>query len=273
LGIGIFTLVCWFEVRKTRVFLSPRVIFGLLLVGLLTFIEGKRNSIFLLFFNTVLITYYETQVRLSVRKSLYFMLFTILVIFIVVYPYFGKGDVVVTRESSQNIFFRDNITLPCIANAHLTDNEIMSRGNGALFVVSMYAPRKFWPDKPYSTPHYVTRYLLGKDMNPEDELVGWGYGVGFIEDGLVNFGYLGVVLYTALIVFFCRCIDYSIIRHGTVMCLLQGMLAYSCYFSLHIIVRFFLVGGVPLLLFMIFLDKTNSMRSFPMERHSGGYGS
>ena len=257
-GICIFSLVCWFETRKTRAFFSPRVIFGLVIVGLLTFIEGKRNSVFLVFYIIILIAYYETRVVMP----FYILLIVILVVFIVIYPYFGKTDVTVSYEYSQNTFFRDNITLPCIVNSHLSYNDIMGRGKGALFIATIFVPRKFYPDKPYSSPHYVTRYLLGKDMNPEDDLVGWGYGVGFIEEGLVNFGYLGALAYTFLIIFFCRCADYSMIRYGTIMCLLQGLLVYSCLFSLHIVLKLFLLSGLPLLLIMKFTYKTEQHDKF-----------
>ena len=260
-GIFIFSVIYWFEIKKTKSNFSPRIIFAFFLAGLLAFLVGKRSTIFIVYAVIMLFSYYETRTG----RFFYIVLTASLIIFVMIYPYFGKSGVTVSMENTQNTFFRDNIVVPCIANSHLTSNDMMNRGNGIIFCVSQYVPRKFWPEKPYATPHYVTRYILGGSMTPDDELIGWNYGVGFIEEGLVNFGYLGVLAYTALVILLCRFIDFHVIRYGTVMCLLQGPLAYFCLFSLHIFLRIFVVCGLPLLFFFKFFHMKDNTRHFPME--------
>jgi len=259
MGIGLFSLIYWFHVRATRTVFYPPMIFGMMLAGLLIMIEGKRNTVFLLFLIVLLITYYETRIK---AVTIYVLLFLGLMVFFVIYPYFGKADVDVTYENSQNTFFRDNITLPCIANSHLTDNDIMKRGNGAVFVVSMFVPRKFYPLKPYPSSHYVTNYLIGRG----DDEIGWGYGVGFLEEGLVNFGWLGVLFYTMGMIVCCRLVDRQMIRYGSAMTLLQGLLAFSCLFSAHVVIRLFLLGGLPLLVFWKYLFRESDVYRQPCAR-------
>lgn len=68
-------------------------------------------------------------------------------------------------------------------------------GQGYLYTALLYFPRSWVPRKGYSTATYFTAFANGEDA----EYVAWGLGLGFLEEIILNFGFLllvpGVILY------------------------------------------------------------------------------
>jgi hypothetical protein len=47
-----------------------------------------------------------------------------------------------------------------------------------------------WDTKPWPAPVYLTNDVLGQ---PQDEYTNWGFGLGFMEGVIRNFGYVGIL--------------------------------------------------------------------------------
>jgi|GEM_PF-2040925 len=58
-------------------------------------------------------------------------------------------------------------------------------GQGYVHSATLYIPRKLLPEKGYSTTAYFTGLSTGEDV----EYLGWGLGVGFLEQISLNFGF------------------------------------------------------------------------------------
>ncbi|MCL4783680.1 MAG: hypothetical protein KJZ70_11660 [Bryobacterales bacterium] len=62
-------------------------------------------------------------------------------------------------------------------------------GQGYLYTALFYIPRSWVPQKGYSTAAYFTAFANGEDT----EFIAWGLGLGFLEEIILNFGFLAIV--------------------------------------------------------------------------------
>ena len=247
-GLFLFAFVFWLELRRSRKIFTLTCCLAYAAAFALCWLDGKRGSVFFVLIAISLISFYETKIKIGY----YVILLLCFLTFGVSYSYFAKSDD--ASPLIQGELFRDYITLPCIGASHLTHSDIMPRGNGFLFNFVFWIPRRVWSDKPWTTPIYVTHYLVtGSD---DVGIFTWGFGVGFIEEGLANFGYLGLVLYLVGIICVCRLIDRLRLKMGSFVCLIQMPLVYGVLFSTSVLHQFILFIGIPMfILIMIFQKK------------------
>jgi hypothetical protein len=64
------------------------------------------------------------------------------------------------------------------------------RGQSMLFYLTMYVPRRLWPEKPWPYAVYMTAYSL--HTRPVD--LGWGLTTSFLDEAVANFGWAGLVI-------------------------------------------------------------------------------
>jgi hypothetical protein len=263
-GIGSYILIVWIEMRKTRRFLTVAIVLATILALLACHIHGKRAVVFMLIMATMALSYLEGIARL--RHLL--VTAVLFLVFIQLYAIFAKEARTVSITGD---IFRHYTLLPVIAGSGLTDHEAMPRGSGFMFQWLFWMPREMWPEKPWPTPVYVTPWIIGARTQLQ-----WGFGLGYLEDGFTNFGYLGALAYMTVVLLVCRLSDHLIYRkRGAIYAVLWLPIAYGCVFAFSVLLQLFLFIVIPVLLLGKILTKPEnwssdvfytSQRKFPVER-------
>jgi hypothetical protein len=200
----------------------------------IAYMQGKRAFPFFIVFATYGLSFLDGRARL--RHGV--VILGLFLLFMTAYLSFGKG---LDEKSVLGDLFRDYTLRGLVAGSEWTQNEAMPRGAGAMFQVVFPVPRTMWESKPWPTPVYVTPWLIGSYGR-----VGWGFGLGFLEDGLANFGYLGALAYTFVVILACRWCDRMIYRkRGTLYVALWIPLVYGCAFSFSVLISVILFMILP----------------------------
>jgi hypothetical protein len=74
------------------------------------------------------------------------------------------------------------------------------RGQSLLFLLTMYVPRDFWPEKPLPYAQYVTSAAIGAPA----QMWGWGLTTSILDEAIANIGLLGILLGPLALVVICR---------------------------------------------------------------------
>ncbi|MCZ2155516.1 MAG: hypothetical protein LC114_16705 [Bryobacterales bacterium] len=95
-----------------------------------------------------------------------------------------------------NDLVRANVLARAVDESEPIGTKILpGPGRGYLYTALLYIPRSWLPQKGHSTAAYFTAFANGEDA----EFVSWGLGIGFLEEIILNFGFLllvpGVVVY------------------------------------------------------------------------------
>jgi len=80
----------------------------------------------------------------------------------------------------------------------ITNHEVITWGKQLLGVIFFYVPRSLWPTKPIGSGYYYSEQLGDRARN---------IAVNYFAEGYINFGYLGILLFTILITYFCVIFD------------------------------------------------------------------
>lgn len=110
---------------------------------------------------------------------------------------------------------RANVLGRAIEESELIGTRLLPMaGQGYLYTALFYVPRSWAPQKGYSTAAYFTAFANGEDT----EYLAWGLGLGFLEEIILNFGFLaivpGVILYgmgLGLLQRVCRAYDSAVV--------------------------------------------------------------
>ncbi len=80
----------------------------------------------------------------------------------------------------------------------ITNHEMITYGKQLLGTVFFFVPRFLWPEKPISSGHYYSEQLNANFNN---------LSVNYFAEGYINFGYIGVFIFTMLIAYYCVVMD------------------------------------------------------------------
>ncbi|MFP4224456.1 MAG: hypothetical protein ACLFVN_10315 [Phycisphaeraceae bacterium] len=237
LAVGAYAFILWVKIRENRRLLHGIIIFAMILAMIACYIHGKRSIVFLFMLTTGAVAYLEG----ALRPRHIVAGIVALVAFMQVYVALFKGG-----DGTSSVYgdlFRDYTLLPVIAGADWTSHEAMPRGSGFLFQFLFWVPRAVWPAKPWPTPEYVTPWIIGTEQD-----LAWGFGLGYLEDGMANFGYVGAVAYIAAVILVCRLLDTQIyLKSRNLMIILWLPLAYGCVFAFSVVIKHLLFIVTPVL--------------------------
>jgi hypothetical protein len=119
--------------------------------------------------------------------------------------------------------------------------------------MTAYVPRSLWPAKPWTAPVYLTNDVFNRR---EGEHLSWGFGLGFIEELIMNFGYFGI-LGCLLIGKLCVWLDGRIYGRSSFYGVLWIPMVFSCAFASSVVLSLVIVVVVPaLLLRPVFARRT-----------------
>jgi len=256
-SVGAYSLVLWTCIRKKRKVFDMAIGFAFFLVVIACYIYGKRSIVFLVMIATAGICYLEGVIRIT-----HFALGILaMIVFVQLYSMYFKGN---PRDGfAYGDLFRDYTLLPVIAGASATEHDSMPRGSGFIFQWLFWIPRDIWPGKPYPTAAYVTPWILGRD-----EEVGWRFGLGYMEDGLGNFGLVGPVVYLAAIALISRLVDRFIYTKNNVIYAIFWLpLTYGCAFAFSVLIKHFVFIVVPVLLLARVMTRPENWHISSAEDH------
>lgn len=153
-----------------------------------------------------------------------------------------------------------------IAHSHATYNDIMPmRGNSFIWILTSHIPRKYLSSKGWPAPTYFTCAVFGRSIADRLE---WGFGVGFFEEFLLNFGYLGLLLFIPLGLCL-RFLDHLIYNRSSIYCILWIPLIYNIMFATSAALSMYIGIALPsLLIFRIVMRKEKKHRNeYELDRN------
>jgi len=245
-----FFLIDWLRVRQTRsgVDLVRWVAFAFAVIAV--YIHGKRALAFALVMVVIMVRFLEGRLRLRTCVILG------AVLIVGSYAYLGqiKGTEVSPFEFVRGDLARDYTLRHVLYRSDWTQSPIVPyRGASYIFFVTAYVPRALWPAKPWTAPVYLTNDVFNRR---EGKHLSWGFGLGFIEELIMNFGYLGI-LGCLLIGRLCAWVDRRIYGRSSFYGVLWIPMVFSCAFASSVVLGLVIVVVVPaLLLRPVFARRT-----------------
>jgi len=147
---------------------------------------------------------------------------------------------------------RDYTLCYTIAYTHPASNDIIpQRANSFRFLATAYIPRVVYPDKVWPTSVYFTQHVHRTSLY---EILPWGYGVGYYEEFLLNLGYLGLLLFIPLGLWF-RFVDYLIYYRSMVCSIIWLPILYNIMFASNAALVLYVTIVVPVLVVSTFLFR------------------
>jgi len=219
-----FVLIDFLRGRKTRSWADP--------VRWLAFALGMA---------ILMVRFFEGRLRLRTCVILGIMLIA------GSYAYLGqvKGSALAPLEFLRGDMARDYTLRHVLYRSTWTSSLIVPyRGASYVFFATAYIPRSIWPAKPWPAPVYFTNDVFGVH---EGKQLMWGFGLGFLEELILNFGYFGV-LGCLLIGRVCIWLDRRIYGRSSFYAALWIPLVFSCVFSSSVVLQLLLVVALPALL-------------------------
>jgi len=245
-----FFLIDWLRVRRFRSGVDPVRWVAFAFAVIAVYIDGKRALAFALGMVVIMVRFLEGRLRLRTCV----LLGAVLVVGS--YTYLGqvKGTEVAPFEFVRGDLARDYTLRYVLSRSDWTRSAIVPyRGASYLFVVTAYVPRYAWPEKPWPAPVYFTNDVFDRR---EGKNLAWGFGLGFIEELIMNFGYLGI-LGCLLIGRLCAWVDRRIYDRSSFYGVLWIPMVFSCAFASSVVLGLVVVVVVPaLLLRPIFARRT-----------------
>jgi len=174
-------------------------------------IQGKRSSVALV----LVLVWFTLWVRKAFTPKQLLALTAFGVFFFGLYIYWYQTAlrpqaVSSTRavyENSRIDYGRDH-HLKAAIECELSQDEskiLDYRGQSILFSLAMFIPRSEWPDKPLPYAAYLTGFALQSFQKDR----GWGLTSSILDEMVANFGWPGLLIGPALIMYLCRVCDKS----------------------------------------------------------------
>jgi hypothetical protein len=114
-------------------------------------------------------------------------------------PYFENE--IIMQISRSDIGRDGDIKLAIYTELHGNEPGILEyRGQTALFAVTMFVPRVWWPEKPY--PYY--RYLTAKATGTPSGTSSFNLTTSVLGESVANFGFAGMLIPPLLLGLACR---------------------------------------------------------------------
>ena len=156
-----------------------------------TLFLGQRTMTLLPFLMLALFRARLSTLRLALSIALLFAFASVALVFYKGYAVRQDLDIL---QRAEMVVGADLVRANVLARAIQESEPLGSRllpvvGQGYFYTVLFYLPRSWAPHKGYSTAAYFTAFANGE----ETEFVAWGLGLGFLEEIILNFGFLAVV--------------------------------------------------------------------------------
>ena len=95
----------------------------------------------------------------------------------------------------------DVIKLAIYSEVHPEAVRILEhRGQSFLFYLTMYIPRRMWPEKPLPYEQYINSAV---HLSPP-QMLGWGITTSMLAETISNFGWVGMLIGPMVIIIICR---------------------------------------------------------------------
>ena len=241
-ALGAFFLIYWVRTRQTRSSWDAIRWIAVSLALIAVFIHSKRTAI--LFFLGIIFIVNFLEHRLRFSKVLIYAVVTLVGLYI----YIGaqKGLTRSPLEFLRGDFARDYTLRHAIYRGRMTESSIVPyRGVTYLFTAVAYVPRVVWPNKPWPANVYFTRDVFNWTSS---ENIGWNFGFGFLEELVMNFGYMGI-LGCFFIGRISRTLDKFIYERSSYYAILWLPLVFSCVFASSVVLKLVVVLVVPTMIF------------------------
>lgn len=115
-----------------------------------------------------------------------------------------------------------------VSDRTLRERPILKPGQSYIAIATFFVPRIYWADKPYPYGVYYTKAVLNFRS---DRLVGWGFTTSAIDEGIANFGFLGLALPVLFIGIFGRLNDRRLNRLSGALGIMVAMLSLVVHFA------------------------------------------
>lgn len=236
-----FFIVYWTRTRMMRTAMDPVRLFALFLAVIAVWIHGKRTAVAFLMLILIFVNFFERRLKLSsVLLS-----FAVAVIGGYFYIGYAKGYEKSPLEYLRGDLSRDYTLRHAIYYSSWKGSEVVPyRGAGYVFDAAFFVPRQLWPGKPWPSPVYFTNHVFNWTQSP---YMGWGFGFGFIEELIINFGYVGL-LGCILIGWISRRLDDFIYTRSSYYALLWLPMVFGTVFASSVIIKVILFMVIPAML-------------------------
>ena len=189
-------------------------ILALPLVGVALWLDGKRNSVVILFLLVFVVLWLRG--KLHGKKLAAAALVSLALIMSFSYGYqrlvrglFSQGAsrYISVYESARIEYGRDHgMKLAIYAELYPEVVQILEhRGQSVLFHLTMFVPRTLWPEKPLPYAQYATSAMFLQSARDW----GWSMTTSWGEEAIANFGWLGMLIAPFSLAFLCRLGDTS----------------------------------------------------------------
>lgn len=260
-----FFIIYWVRMRISRSAFDPQGLIALLLVFIAVYIQGKRSGILFLFIIIGVVNFLERKLKLRTVVVLCVALLAIS------YAYIGS---VKGYERSFLAFLRGDLARDytlrhAIYKSNWTKSSIVPyRGSTYVFVMGAYIPRSKWTRKPWPAPVYLTNDIVGETSS---RYIGYGFGMGFMEELIMNFGYIGTIG-CFLIGRFARWLDSFIYSRSSYYAVLWLPMVFGCVFASSVVLKLIIVMILPALFFSRIFASPKSWIPLYDESYCQGYG-
>jgi hypothetical protein len=235
---GYFVIRSYYYFATGRAWTIPLILATFIML-MNVYLHGKRSA--LIIFLLTLGFFHLLEKR---SKKILFISALVLLTFFFFYLPFGKGYVETYAGFVRGDLSRDYTLSFTIDYNHWSYNEIMPRrGNSLVWLATAYIPRRILPSKGWPTPTYFTCKVFGRSLL--DQLP-WGFGIGFFEEFMLNFGYLGLLLFIPLGLLL-RGLDHLIYRRSSIYCILWVPVLYNVMFATSAALPLYVTLVIPIL--------------------------
>ncbi len=254
-----FALACYLFIRFSQYYLKGRSwtassYLATFLMLINCYLDGKRSILLLLLIG---LGFFHLLHKGS--KKVLLITVPVALIFFFLYIGFGKAPGVATQSEAGYVGYirgdlsRDHTLSWTIAESELTHNNIMPhRGNSFIWLVTAYIPRRILTSKGWTTPQYFTSAVYGRDVVEWVRNFRWGYGVGYFEEFLLNFGYLGLLLFIPLGLLV-RGLDHLIYMRSPMYAIMWVPMLYNVMFASSAALSMYVTLIIPTLLVFWFV--------------------
>jgi hypothetical protein len=247
-----FALACYMFIRFSQYYVKGRswtlpTFLATILMLINCYLDGKR-AMLLLFL--VGLGFFHLLHKGS--KKVLIITVPVALIFFFLYTGFGKPPGVETRASYVGFIrgdlSRDYTLSFTISQTRWTRNTIMpNRGNSFIWLATAYIPRRILISKGWTTPQHFTAGVYDRPVDEWVRNFRWGYGVGYFEEFLLNYGYLGLVLFIPLGLLV-RGLDHLIYTRSPMYTIIWVPMLYNVMFATSAALSMYVTMVIPTLL-------------------------
>lgn len=206
IGVSTFHTISYFENKKNQMNFYYALIFFFMAI-IVAFFRGQRTDLILIFLLPMLYFFYKNK---NVIMVLTFFLFSLA--FSGIYAIFFKTNLqylqlsfldsirtIITVDLDRNWTFWTSLS-----QSNMFSNNIMSNSyEGYLYTLTTFIPRTIFEMKGYSTETWFVSYMGDFYVNEWNvfflDEIKWGITLSIISEGLINGGFLGLLISSFII--------------------------------------------------------------------------